>query len=68
MNNLVKRFLEKTPFNFINLSNQKDLLHKMEVFSYPTSFILDKDGNFISFVPVGNEMYTKKILEKLIAN
>ncbi|MDQ1098725.1 MULTISPECIES: TlpA family protein disulfide reductase [Chryseobacterium] len=66
--NLVKRFLEKTPFNFINLSNQKDLLHKMEVFSYPTSFILDKDGNFISFVPVGNEMYTKKILEKLIAN
>lgn len=65
---VLKKFLENTPFNFIHLSGQKMLLNKMEVSSYPTSFILDNDGNFISFTSYQNpmaQMYTKKILEKL---
>ncbi|MFP3594648.1 TlpA family protein disulfide reductase [Chryseobacterium sp. SIMBA_038] len=66
--NVLKKFLEKTPFNFIHLSGQKMLLNKMEVSSYPTSFILDSNGNFISFTSYQNpmaQMFTKKILEKL---
>ncbi|WP_052248518.1 TlpA family protein disulfide reductase [Chryseobacterium taiwanense] len=65
---IVKRFLEKTSFNFVHLSNQHPLLNLMEIPFYPTSFILDKDGNFISFVSYNNpegQMYAKKILDKL---
>jgi thiol-disulfide isomerase/thioredoxin len=68
---LVKKFLEKRTFNFIHLSNQKALLHKMEISSYPTSLILDKEGNFISFSSYGSSIgqkYTRKILEKLVNN
>lgn len=67
----LKIFLEKTPYDFIHLSDQKALLNKMEITSYPESFILDKDGNFISFASYGSltgQTYTKKILEKLIQN
>lgn len=65
----VEKFLQKTPFNFVQIPNQKELLTKMQINSYPTSFILDKDGNFVSFVNYQNEKaqnISKKILNRLI--
>nr|WP_303647415.1 TlpA disulfide reductase family protein [Chryseobacterium gilvum] len=64
----LKQFLQKTPYHFIHLTDQKPLLEKMEISSYPTSFILDKNGNFIRFVSYHNavsQMYTKKVLDQL---
>ncbi|MCY0969359.1 TlpA family protein disulfide reductase [Chryseobacterium wangxinyae] len=67
--NKVKNFLNRVAFNFIHLTDQKNLLDKMEIMSYPVSLILDKDGNFIKFVNYQNQesqKYTKEILNRVI--
>lgn len=67
--NKVKKFLGKSSFNFIHLTNQKQLLDKMKISFYPMSFVLDKDGNFISFVSYqndGSKKYTKSTLDRVI--
>lgn len=66
---VVNKFLQKNPFNFIQIPNQMSLLNKMEIRTYPTSCILDKDGEFVSFVNYQNEItqnISKKILNHLI--
>lgn len=66
---VVNNFTQKNPFKFIQIPNQMEILTKMEIYSYPTSFILDKDGQFVSFVNYQNEIsqnISKKILNNLI--
>lgn len=67
----VEKFLQKQNFNFMQLANEQKLLDKMNVNTFPTSFVLDKEGNFIDFVYLQfphQEEKLKKIAEKLLKN
>ena len=67
----VNKILIKYPFNFIQFTNQKKLLDKMEIIAYPTNFILDKEGNFVDYIYPSNPVsikYTTQKIEKFLRN
>lgn len=67
----IEKFMTKKPYNFIQITDGKNILDKLEVKGYPTTFLLDKNGNFIDFLYVhvyGQEEKIKSKIEKAIQN
>ncbi len=61
----VEEFLQKHPFNFIQIADAFDLSNAYKVRAFPTTLILDKNGN-IAHQKIGGSPNIKEELKSLI--
>ncbi len=62
---LIKKFLVNTPFNYQTVAAAKSIAEKFNVSAYPTQFIIDKEGN-VQFTSIGGMDDIDKLLENKI--